>query len=134
MSINGDIDVPLPDDQLIQILECPICAEFPSPPIFSCEKGHFICNGCIRLVDACTSCLSPFTQVRNYPLEAIVERTKFKCRYRDLGCEESVLGATYVAHVDNCLFRYKVTFGQGLNFCSENYACMKRLTQVRYFS
>lgn len=60
----------------------------------------------MAILDACTTCGEGFTtRIRNYALEQIVERTKFKCRYKSDGCEESIMGEDYLKHATECVFR-----------------------------
>lgn len=101
------MDKPISDTELLRIMECPVCNEFPAPPIYSCEKGHFTCNSCIRLLESCSLCEAPFTNVRNFALESIIENSKFKCRNAHLGCDLIVSGAELNQHVAECVYRYK---------------------------
>ncbi len=89
----------------MRILECSICTDFPIGPIYNCAQGHFICSGCISIIDNCPTCQSAFTKIRNYALENIIEVTKFKCRYQNEGCEQSILGQAYLQHLNDCVFR-----------------------------
>ncbi|CAL8086648.1 unnamed protein product [Orchesella dallaii] len=100
----GEVDKPVSDDELLRIMECPVCNEFPAPPIFSCEKGHFTCNTCMKLLETCSLCRAPFTKVRNFALESIIENSNFKCRNAHLGCQEVVKGGSLNNHVAKCLF------------------------------
>ena len=41
----------------ISSLECPVCFETSSPPIFQCHNEHLICNNCRKNVnDKCPEC------------------------------------------------------------------------------
>ncbi|ODM97377.1 E3 ubiquitin-protein ligase sina [Orchesella cincta] len=103
-SSMGEVEQPVSDDELLRIMECPVCNEFPAPPIFSCEKGHFTCSSCMKLLKTCSLCRAPFTTVRNFALESIIENSNFKCRNAHLGCPEVVKGGSLNHHVAKCLF------------------------------
>ena len=39
------------------LLECPVCFDTASPPIFKCSKEHLICSNCLpRMNDKCPTC------------------------------------------------------------------------------
>merc|ERR1719410_1373285 len=37
-------------------LECPICVETASSPIYQCKEGHLICNVCVQKIARCPMC------------------------------------------------------------------------------
>ncbi|ODM97373.1 E3 ubiquitin-protein ligase sina [Orchesella cincta] len=92
-------------DDLIKTLECPVCYEFPAPPIYSCERGHFTCSSCMRFLKSCSICRARFTIARNYALEAIIEGSYFKCRNAYAGCNKVIKGDKLNSHTMKCLFR-----------------------------
>ena len=104
-SSMGEVELAISDVELVRIMECPVCNEFPLPPIYSCGKGHFTCNSCMKLLDTCPLCESPFTGVRNFALESIIENSKFKCKNSRLGCSAVLFGAELAHHVIACKFR-----------------------------
>jgi len=41
-------------------LECPICMEVCTPPIFCCDEQHIICSSCRPQVSVCPECREPY--------------------------------------------------------------------------
>ena len=37
-------------------LECPICAETASTPIYQCREGHMVCSSCVYKIARCPMC------------------------------------------------------------------------------
>lgn len=91
--------------QLCRLIECPVCREVPTPPIHNCVNGHFICGSCRGQLttQTCAYCLSLLTQMRNYPLEALVSTPLVPCDYIRWGCTQGKLTlAEYEGHVQGC--------------------------------
>ncbi|XP_031784129.1 uncharacterized protein LOC100679077 [Nasonia vitripennis] len=60
-------------EDLEDILQCPVCWELPSGLIFTCMKGHHICEHCQTKdgLNVCPSCESNFNGSRNYLAESL---------------------------------------------------------------
>merc|ERR1719300_961643 len=41
-------------------LECPVCLEVASVPIFCCDDQHIICSDCRPKVSVCPECRDPY--------------------------------------------------------------------------
>merc|ERR1712037_611365 len=41
-------------------LECPVCMEVSTAPIFSCDEQHIICSDCRPKVSICPECREPY--------------------------------------------------------------------------
>merc|ERR1719507_1164714 len=41
-------------------LECPVCMEVSTSPIFSCDEQHIICSDCRPKVSTCPECREPY--------------------------------------------------------------------------
>merc|ERR1712013_243908 len=56
-------------------LECPVCTEVDSPPLFCCEDQHLICSQCRPKVSSCPQCRRPypFQPQRHHFAERAVE-------------------------------------------------------------
>jgi len=92
----------VPKQQLIKIMECPVCFEIPFPPILNCDQGHIVCSSCRPRLSQCAVCRSKFRGGRNYPLEHIILGSSFPCKFKDLGCKEFILGKTFSNHLQIC--------------------------------
>ena len=98
-------------------LICQLCAEYFSPPIIQCVKGHSFCASCIwQLVPKgntdnkpCPVCRAPITaSIRNYALEKMLEKCEVPCAWSEKGCEELVLLTTRSEHEKQCRFRPRI--------------------------
>ncbi|CAL8086651.1 unnamed protein product [Orchesella dallaii] len=101
----SEVEKLVSQDQLIKLLECPVCYEFPAPPLFSCERGHFTCSACMRFLKSCSICRGHFAAARNFAVESIIEGSYFKCRNAYAGCTEVIKGDKLNSHLSQCLFR-----------------------------
>ena len=91
--------------EFLEWLECPVCLEIMAEnPIFSCTKGHNICQKCMGKVQHCPVCKSSLaTKARNLfaekflaetlqdtPLECTHHGCNFKSLIKDVLVHESV--------------------------------------------
>lgn len=60
----------------LQLLECPVCKEYMSPPIYQCKTGHTVCNDCKTKVGKCSTCEDPIENTRNYTLEELSKKVE----------------------------------------------------------
>lgn len=60
----------------LQLLECPICKEYMSPPIYQCTSGHTVCSSCKTKLGKCSSCEDPIEKTRNYTLEELSKKVE----------------------------------------------------------
>ncbi|XP_052871334.1 uncharacterized protein LOC128276879 [Anopheles cruzii] len=74
-------------DSLVGEVKCPGCAEPMDGPISMCQSGHSICDACRHQSGTvCPLCDAPFTELRNYTLEAIASKVQFPCKNAARGC------------------------------------------------
>ncbi|PRQ41610.1 putative aminoacyltransferase, E1 ubiquitin-activating enzyme [Rosa chinensis] len=54
-----------------EVLDCPICCQPLTIPIFQCDKnGHIVCSSCRgNIKDKCPSCACTFSSSRNLAME-----------------------------------------------------------------
>ena len=53
------------NEEVLQLLECPVCLDHITPPMKQCVKGHLVCNECFPRLPHCPTCRSPMNQERN---------------------------------------------------------------------
>ncbi|MCO5599515.1 hypothetical protein L7F22_053621 [Adiantum nelumboides] len=76
----------------LDILDCNICMEVLSPPIFQCCNGHYTCHDCTTKMNSkCPSCAEPVGKIRNLGLEKILESLRIRCKFWSRGCVEHTL-------------------------------------------
>ncbi|KAI5076959.1 hypothetical protein GOP47_0009024 [Adiantum capillus-veneris] len=89
----------------LDILDCNICMEVLSPPIFQCCNGHYTCHDCSRKMDSkCPSCAEPVGKIRNLGLEKILESLRICCKFWSQGCELTLPYRLKKIHERNCRF------------------------------
>ena len=65
--------------QILEILECPVCLEPPaSIPIYTCDNGHILCNGCHQKFTNCPTCQTKLKDKRCLVSETIISEILVK--------------------------------------------------------
>lgn len=70
-----------------RIIECPVCKEYLTAPIYNCNTGHAICKSCKNQVTICPLCKAFVGNSRNFALEDIVENVIISCFNEVKGCD-----------------------------------------------
>ncbi|CAG9316323.1 unnamed protein product [Blepharisma stoltei] len=84
-------------------LECPICAEFFTIPIFQCDRGHSICDRCSEKIPKCPFCKSNIgRKLRNYSLEQQLSLIDISCHFK--GCTTTMKLSSRISHEIDCRF------------------------------
>ncbi|KAI8541928.1 hypothetical protein RHMOL_Rhmol08G0098600 [Rhododendron molle] len=101
---NGDPD---PSNFLTitdpDLLDCPICFNNLSIPVFQCLNGHLACSSCcIKVRNKCPSCSSTIGHNRCRAVEKIIESVRTSCRNKKYGCTEMVFRCKKRDHEDMC--------------------------------
>ncbi|KAL9381538.1 hypothetical protein Peur_027195 [Populus x canadensis] len=99
-SRNGAIYATLSDPE---VLDCPICCEPLTIPVFQCDNGHTACSSCCgKLQHKCPSCTMPIGYNRCRAIEKVLESLKVSCSNRSYGCEESICYSKKYEHDKSC--------------------------------
>jgi len=113
------------EDGAESIFECPVCYETTLPPIYQCTNGHLVCSSCKTKVTQCPTCrgsLGGESGIRSLALETLASKMVFPCRYKEIGCTETILFLDKKKHEnEECKYRpfrcciYSCTWeGEGL--------------------
>ncbi|CAH9094655.1 unnamed protein product [Cuscuta epithymum] len=87
------------------VLDCPICFDALTVPVFQCENGHIACSSCCtKIVNKCPSCAWPIGYNRCRAIEKLIECIKLSCRNTKYGCKESVFFTKKSGHESSCIF------------------------------
>ncbi|KAF9602507.1 hypothetical protein IFM89_029806 [Coptis chinensis] len=87
------------------VLDCSICMEHLSPPVFQCENGHIACSKCCtKLRNKCPSCSWPIGYNRCLAIEKVIESIKISCAYQSYGCGETVSFVQKHKHEETCIY------------------------------
>ncbi|XP_050229439.1 E3 ubiquitin-protein ligase SINA-like 10 [Mercurialis annua] len=87
-----------------ELLDCPICYEPFTVPIYQCENGHTACSSCCqRIANKCPSCALPIGSIRCRAIENVLESVKFSCKNVTYGCRKRMnYGEIIPEHENNC--------------------------------
>ncbi|CAL8133601.1 unnamed protein product [Orchesella dallaii] len=88
-------------------MECPICFEILTAPIYQCQNGHIICNNCINRIQFCGECRIPLgdSRIRNVALEYISQSMEVPCPNSTDGCLVLAIAGNLKNHMEVCDFR-----------------------------
>ncbi|KAJ7971254.1 E3 ubiquitin-protein ligase [Quillaja saponaria] len=99
-SRDVSISVSLTDPE---VLDCCICYEPLSIPVFQCETGHIACSSCcIKLSNKCALCSWPIGYNRCLAIEKVLESIKISCQNTKYGCKETVTYSKKNDHENTC--------------------------------
>ncbi|CAI9758426.1 unnamed protein product [Fraxinus pennsylvanica] len=99
---DGQLSVILSDPD---VLDCPICLEPLTLPIFQCENGHIACAPCCtKMFNRCGNCSLPIGYNRCRAIEKIVESVKISCQNADYGCKQTIRYSYKLDHEKACTY------------------------------
>ncbi|KAL4582463.1 hypothetical protein LXL04_007013 [Taraxacum kok-saghyz] len=97
---TGALHVVLTDPD---VLDCPICLDPLSTPVFQCENGHIACSSCCTKVKRkCPSCCMPIGYNRCRAIEKVLESIKISCKNSRSGCKETIPYSKKIDHEETC--------------------------------
>ncbi|CAH8277338.1 unnamed protein product [Arabidopsis lyrata] len=89
----------------LDVLDCPICFEALTIPIFQCDNGHLACSSCChKLSNKCPTCASPVGHNRCRAMESVLESVFVTCRNAKFGCAKNVSYGKVSIHEKECTF------------------------------
>ncbi|KAK9683151.1 hypothetical protein RND81_10G119600 [Saponaria officinalis] len=87
------------------VLDCSICFEPLTIPVFQCDNGHIACSSCCNnLGNKCPSCCRKIGNNRCRAIEKVIESVKVPCCYVQNGCKETVSYCKKHEHEEKCRF------------------------------
>ncbi|KAJ0873522.1 putative transcription factor C2H2 family [Helianthus annuus] len=87
------------------VLDCPICLDPLSTPVFQCENGHIACSLCCSKVKRkCPSCCMPIGYNRCRAIEKVIESVKVSCKNAQHGCKTTMTYGKKTEHEQMCPF------------------------------
>ncbi|CAH0550686.1 unnamed protein product [Brassicogethes aeneus] len=92
------------DEDMLKLLECPVCMSVMRPPIYQCNRGHSICIVCRGEVSACPTCQGEWTNVRNFFMENFTTNVKYPCKFKKYGCKENAVEGDIKKHEEMCFW------------------------------
>lgn len=98
-------------DNLLSLIECPVCFNIILPPIFQCSMGHLLCVTCRAKLMACPLCRESLSNIRNLAIEKFITTIQLPCTYKENGCKEKMTCIEKLTHDKSCRFRiYACTY------------------------
>lgn len=99
---SGSIPVLLSDPD---VLDCSICFNPLTIPVFQCDSGHIVCSSCCtKLGNKCPSCCGKIGYNRCRAIEKVIESVRVSCGYLKYGCKEMVIYCKKHEHEEICIF------------------------------
>ncbi|GAB2288899.1 hypothetical protein Dimus_023204 [Dionaea muscipula] len=88
------------------VLDCPICFNPLTLPVYQCGNGHIVCSSCCgQLQNKCPSCCKPIARNnRCRGVEKVIESAKSYCCYADYGCKALVSYYELHKHQKTCKY------------------------------
>lgn len=86
-------------------MECPVCYDHFTIPVYQCANGHSFCAKCYPRLIRCATCNGHVNGTRNYALEDILETLKFPCENSDAGCKVVLSPSELREHAPTCSYR-----------------------------
>ncbi|XP_073280198.1 E3 ubiquitin-protein ligase SINA-like 7 isoform X1 [Primulina huaijiensis] len=87
------------------VLDCPICFEPLSPPVYQCENGHISCPSCcIKMKNKCGTCSRAIGYCRCRAMEKVLESVKIACKNKQHGCGETINYSKKHDHEKTCIY------------------------------
>ncbi|XP_038721016.1 E3 ubiquitin-protein ligase SINA-like 10 isoform X2 [Tripterygium wilfordii] len=88
-----------------EVLDCAICYEPLTIPVFQCENGHTACSQCCtQLRNKCPSCSLPIGYNRCRAIEKVLESVRLSCQYNPNGCKETMSYSKKRHHEKICIY------------------------------
>ncbi|KAL0866647.1 hypothetical protein Bca101_045765 [Brassica carinata] len=101
---DGNIRTAMVD---FDVLDCPVCFEPLTIPIFQCDNGHLACSSCCsKLRDICPTCGSPIGHIRCRGMETVIESVFLPCINAKLGCAKRIPFLKQSTHKKECCFSF----------------------------
>ncbi|GLT88331.1 hypothetical protein SLE2022_063620 [Rubroshorea leprosula] len=95
-----------PNNEVYELLECPVCTDLMYPPIHQCPNGHTLCSNCkIRVRNCCPTCRNDLGNIRCLALEKVAESLELPCKYQSFGCHDIFPYHSKLRHEQHCHFR-----------------------------
>ncbi|XP_021737319.1 E3 ubiquitin-protein ligase SINA-like 10 [Chenopodium quinoa] len=87
------------------VLDCPICFNPLTVPVFQCYSGHIACSSCcVSLDKKCPSCRGIIGNIRCRAIEKVIESVQVSCCYLGYGCKKSISYCIKHEHEDKCIY------------------------------
>ncbi|EFH46840.1 hypothetical protein ARALYDRAFT_915958 [Arabidopsis lyrata subsp. lyrata] len=87
------------------VLDCPVCFEPLTIPIFQCDNGHLACSSCCpKLSNKCPTCTLHVGNKRCRAMESVLESIFIPCPNANFGCTKSISYGKESTHEKECIF------------------------------
>lgn len=91
--------------RVLRHLQCPLCREHMTQPIFFCDNGHNVCFDCKDAAGKCLTCGRPFSGIRNISLEQLCVWSSISCPFAEQGCEVMCPHELIADHIATCAYK-----------------------------
>ncbi|KAJ0043951.1 hypothetical protein Pint_18660 [Pistacia integerrima] len=85
-----------------EVLDCSVCCEPLTIPVYQCKNGHIACESCCKGMSRCAYCSSIIGYDRCRAIEKVLECVEIKCQNVEYGCQERMNYSKKRDHENNC--------------------------------
>ncbi|XP_057432836.1 E3 ubiquitin-protein ligase SINA-like 7 [Lotus japonicus] len=86
----------------LHLLDCSICSEPLTVPVFQCKNGHIACSACSA--NLCGTCFTPINFSRCRAIENVLQCIKVTCQYANFGCKKTMSYNEKKNHEEECIY------------------------------
>ncbi|KAI4299774.1 hypothetical protein L6164_033201 [Bauhinia variegata] len=102
------------------VLDCFICYEALSIPVFQCRNGHIICSSCcVKVKNKCPMC-SKLICNRCKAIENVLKSVQISCANAPFGCEKTTSYSKKKGHEKKCSYAPCFCPRAGCNFVASS--------------
>ncbi|VEN37918.1 unnamed protein product, partial [Callosobruchus maculatus] len=106
----------------LQLLECPVCYNYLTPPVGQCVQGHVVCPTCFDRLDRCPVCRSRKSEAGALFLER--KEHEAICEFAPLLCPLRLLDCFWEGDKDDLVDHLKSRHPERIIFSNtENFVC-----------
>ncbi|XVF71482.1 hypothetical protein PTKIN_Ptkin12aG0040800 [Pterospermum kingtungense] len=88
-----------------EALDCPVCREALTTPVYQCDNGHIACSTCcLKISKKCQACARPIGYSRCRAIENVLESVNVSCQNSKYGCREAFSYSMKREHGKKCPF------------------------------
>ncbi|XP_045832675.1 E3 ubiquitin-protein ligase SINA-like 10 [Trifolium pratense] len=88
-----------------KVINCCICFQSLSIPVFQCDNGHIVCSTCCsKLRNKCQKCSLPISSKRYKANENPLQSIQMSCQNEKYGCRETISHSGKRKHEEECIY------------------------------
>jgi hypothetical protein len=107
---RGVVVVVAGDGDVMALLECPVCLDYPrGEPVYTCKNGHLVCGTCRHgVADKCPTCRDANLTISAFAsriADRVLVYVSLACRFAIYGCNRRDRLSVLAVHEERCMYR-----------------------------